>query len=157
DPARIGVIGFSFGGVAAMLAATRKFNGPFLGAGCFAAIMPVYPICHLYNRLPGFEFADLTDAPLLIVTGALDGYDDDPEAGPTLAAALTPGERERVRTEVIAGAHHGFDLPGADWVVEDPAGHRGAGGKLSMTYNAAAAARAHELAATFFSQALKPG
>jgi uncharacterized protein len=78
DAARIGVIGFSFGAVAAMLAATRAQNDPFLGDDHFAALMPVYPICHLYNRVRGFEFADLVDAPILIVTGALDGYDNDP-------------------------------------------------------------------------------
>jgi dienelactone hydrolase len=151
DETRIGVIGFSFGAVAAMLAATRKVNAPFLGEDGFRAIMAVYPICHLYNRVPGFEFADLVGAPLLLVTGALDGYDNDPEAGPKLAASLAPADRQHVRTEVIADAHHGFDLPGADWRVEDPAGNRGTGGQVAMTYNAAAAARAHALAADFFS------
>ena len=69
DPARIGVAGFSFGAVAAMLAATRAQNDKFLPGGQFAALMPVYPICHLYNRVSGFEFGDLVDAPVLIITG----------------------------------------------------------------------------------------
>ena len=50
SPRRIGVAGFSFGAVATMLAATRAHNEPFLGEDHFAALMPVYPICHLYNR-----------------------------------------------------------------------------------------------------------
>jgi dienelactone hydrolase len=153
DAARIGVIGFSFGAVATMLAATKGQNAPFLGEDRFAALMPVYPICHLYNRVRGFEFADLVDAPMLIVTGAVDGYDDDAEAGPKLVAALSDADRARVRCEVMPDAHHGFDMPGGR-VVVDPAGHRGAGGELRMAYNAAAAERAHGLAVAFFSQAL---
>jgi dienelactone hydrolase len=154
DATRIGVIGFSFGAVAAMLAATRAQNDPFLGDGHFAALMPVYPICHLYNRAPGFEFGDLVDAPVLIVTGALDGYDNDPEAGPALVAALAPADRARVRAEVMADAHHGFDMPGEARQVQDPAGNRGQGGLLTMAYNPQAASRSHALAVAFFTDAM---
>lgn len=156
DPARIGVAGFSFGGVATMLAATRAANAPFLGDDHFAALMPVYPVCHLYNRAPGFAFGDLVDAPVLIITGALDGYDDDPDAGPKLVAALSAADRAHVRAEVMADAHHGFDMPGEAREVEDPGGHRGAGGRLTMAHNPAATARAHALAVAFFAGALKP-
>jgi dienelactone hydrolase len=151
DPDRIGVIGFSFGAVATMLAATRAQNAPFIGEAHFAALMPVYPICHLYNRIPGFEFGDLVGAPVLIVTGALDGYDNDPGAGPKLVASLSPVDRAKVRVEVIAEAQHGFDMPGPDRKVQDPGGNRGAGGLVTMAYNAEAAARAHALAVEFFS------
>jgi dienelactone hydrolase len=154
DPPRIGVIGFSFGAVAAMLAATQARNQPFLGDDHFAALMPVYPICHLYNRVPGFEFADLVDAPMLIVTGALDRYDNDAKAGETLVASLAPADRGRVRTEVMADAHHGFDMPGEARDVQDPAGNRGQGGLITMAYNAAAAARSHALAVAFFTEAM---
>jgi dienelactone hydrolase len=154
DPARIGVVGFSFGAVAAMLAATRARNEPFLGEDCFAALMPVYPICHLYNRVPGFEFGGLVDAPVLIVTGALDGYDNDPRAGETLVASLDAADRARIRTEVMTEAHHGFDMPGADFQADDPAGNRGQGGLITMTYNPTAAARAHALAVEFFGKAM---
>jgi len=154
DPARIGVIGFSFGAVAAMLAATRAYNDPVMGEDHFAALMPVYPVCHLYNRVPRFEFADLVDAPILIVTGALDGYDNDPEAGPKLSASLAPADRAKVRTEVMADAHHGFDMPGESRQVQDPGGNRGAGGLVTMAYNAEAAARSHALAVEFFSAAM---
>jgi dienelactone hydrolase len=154
DPARIGVIGFSFGAVAAMLAATRARNDAFLGEDHFGALMPVYPICHLYNRVTGFEFGDLVDAPVLIVTGALDGYDNDPKAGETLVASLSDADRARIQTEVMADAHHGFDMPGAAREVQDPAGNRGQGGLLIMAYNAEAAARSHALAVAFFSEAM---
>jgi dienelactone hydrolase len=154
DAARIGVIGFSFGAVAAMLAATRARNDLFLGEEHFAALMPVYPICHLYNRVRGFEFGGLVDAPILIVTGAFDGYDNDPKAGETLVASLSDADRAKVRTEVMAGAHHGFDMPGEAREVQDPAGNRGQGGLVTMAYNPEAAERAHALAVAFFMEAM---
>jgi dienelactone hydrolase len=154
DPARIAVLGFSFGGVAAMLAATHACNDRFLPAAHFAAFMPVYPACWTYNSVPGHEFGDLVDAPLLLVTGALDQYDDDPDAGDKLVASLSSSDRARVRTRVFAGAHHCFDMPGVDVVVEDPMSHRGAGGKVTMRHNAEAMALSHRLCVEFFRGAI---
>jgi dienelactone hydrolase len=133
-----------------MLAATRAQNDRFLPAGQFAALMPVYPICHLYNRAPGFEFGGLVDAPVLIVTGALDAYDNDPKAGPNLVASLNSTDAARVRCEVMADAHHAFDMPGPERRVEDPGGNRGAGGLVTMAHNPKAMRRSHELAVAFF-------
>jgi dienelactone hydrolase len=154
DARRIAVLGFSFGGAATMLAATRAQNSRFTSEGSFAALMPVYPVCWAYNRAPGFEFRDLVDAPVFLVTGALDQYDNDPEAGPKLAATLEAADRTKVRTSVVAGAHHGFDMPGVDIEVADPFGNRGEGGKVIMRYNADAALQSHRNAVEFFSRAL---
>lgn len=155
DAARIGVGGFSFGGVATMLAATRKYNDRFLKSGHFGAFMPVYPATWTYNRLPDFEFGDLVEAPVLLITGALDQYDDDPEISTKLAASLKADDRAKIRTQVMADSHHGFDMPGIDVDVSDPFGHQGKGGKVIMRYNREATERAHRLAVEFFSSALK--
>jgi uncharacterized protein len=149
-----GVAGFSFGGVMAMLAATRAYNDKFLSGAHFAALMPVYPACWTYNTLPGHEWRDLVDAPLLIVTGGLDQYDDDPSANEKLLVSLSPAERARTRTHVFADAHHCFDMPGVDVVVQDPMSHRGAGGDVTMRHNSQAAAQSHKLCADFFSETL---
>jgi uncharacterized protein len=125
DPQRIAVMGFSFGGVASMLAATHAYNDRFLPDAHFAAFMPVYPACWTYNKLPGHEFGNLVDAPLMLVTGALDQYDDDPGAGDKLVASLPPSDSAHIRTRVFADAHHCFDMPGVDVIVEDPMSHRG--------------------------------
>jgi dienelactone hydrolase len=153
DPQRIAVMGFSFGGVASMLAATRAYNDMFLPDAHFAAFMPVYPACWTYNTVPGHEFGDLVDAPLLLVTGALDEYDDDPGAGDKLVASLSSADRMRIRTRVLAGAHHCFDMPGVDVVVEDPMSHRGAGGKVIMRHDAEATELSHSLCVEFFREA----
>ena len=152
DPKRIAVMGFSFGGVASMLAATRAYNDRFSPDAPFAAFMPVYPACWTYNKVPGHEFADLVDAPLLLVTGALDEYDDDAQAGPNLVASLSPSDRARIRTHVFADSHHCFDMPGVDVVVEDPMSHRGAGGKVIMRHNPEATAQSHRLCVDFFAR-----
>ena len=155
DAARIGVGGFSFGGVATMLAATHKHNDAFLVGDHFRAFMPVYPATWTYNRLPNFEFGDLVDAPMLLITGALDQYDNDPEVSAKLLAGLTDKDREKIRIEVMPDSHHGFDMPGVDMEVEDPFGNQGKGGKVIMRYNPEATRRSHALAVDFFSSALK--
>ena len=154
DDTRIGVMGFSFGGVASMLVATHAQNDRFLPDGHFKAMMPVYPVASAYNRVPGFEFGNLVDAPVLMVTGELDQYDDDPEAGPKLVASLAPEDAKRIEVHVMKGAHHCFDMPGANVVVTDPVSHRGAGGEVQMLFDEEAMRKAHELAVDFFSGAL---
>lgn len=158
DAGRIGVLGFALGGAAALLAATRAIDqsfpgdGPFPGDGGFAAFLAFYPLCHRVNRAAGFEFADLVAAPILIATAALDGYDDDPNAGPALARSLPALDRMKVRTAVFHGVHHGFDRPGPDGRIEDPAAHRGDGGLVTTKFDPEAAGRAHGLAVQFFSE-----
>ncbi|NIJ41033.1 dienelactone hydrolase [Parvibaculum indicum] len=154
DGTRIGVMGFSFGGVASMLVATHAQNDRFLKDAHFKAMMPVYPVASAYNRVPGFEFGDLVDAPVMMVTGELDEYDDDPEAGPKLVASLDPADAAKVKVHVMKGAHHCFDMPGANVVVTDPVSHRGAGGEVHMLFNDEAMETAHKLAVDFFSDAL---
>jgi dienelactone hydrolase len=155
DAARIGVVGFSFGGVMAMLASTRAYNDTFLTGAHFAALMPVYPACWTYNQIPGHEWRDLVDAPLFIVTGGLDQYDDDPSANEKLLGSLSPAEHARTRTHAFPDAHHCFDMPGVDIVVQDPMSHRGAGGDVIMRHNPAAAAQSQGLCVGFFSETLK--
>ena len=155
DPRRIAVMGFSFGGVASMLAATKAHNDRFEPGGGFAAYMPCYPVCWLYAARPDHAFANLTGAPVFVLTAALDQYDDDPSAGEKLVARLNDRDRSHVRTRAMADCHHGFDMPGVDIVAQDPFAHCGKGGSVIMRYNPSATAEAHRLAAEFFAEALQ--
>ncbi|MFI4934094.1 MAG: dienelactone hydrolase family protein [Caulobacterales bacterium] len=152
DASRIGVLGFQFGGAAAMLAATRAVDQSFASDGSFAAFLAFYPVCHLYNRVAGFEFADLVPSPILIATAALDEYDDDPGAGSALVKSLPALDRAKIRTAVFYGAHHAFDMLGPRRQVEHPAAHRGDGGLVTVAFDPEAAGRAHGLAVQFFSE-----
>jgi len=154
DGKRIGVMGFSFGGVASMLSATHAHNDRFEPNGSFAAYMPCYPVCWLYGTLENHAFHDLVDAPVFILTAALDQYDDDEAAGEKLVAALDTRDRAHVRTRAMPGCHHGFDMPGIDILAEDPFGHRGKGGSVIMRHNPPATGEAHLLATAFFREAL---
>ncbi len=156
DAGRIAVMGFSFGGVATMLAATRAQSDKFSPTTPpFAAYMPCYPICWTYGKVPGHDFFNLVSAPVFILTAALDQYYNDAQAGETLVAALKPEDRKNVRTVAMADCHHGFDMPGADMLANDPSANRGRGGTAIMRYNETATPEAHRLAADFFATALK--
>jgi dienelactone hydrolase len=155
DAARIGVMGFSFGGIASMLAATHAQNDRFLPGGHFRALMPFYPAAWAFNHVPGFEFGDLVDAPLMLVTGALDQYDNDAEVSAKLVAGLAEADRAKITLKVIEGAHHCFDMPGVDVTVTDPFANQGRGGNVTMRHNAKAMALAHGLAVEFFAGAMK--
>ena len=150
----IGVMGFSFGGVASMLTATRVYQTQFGGAGGFQAIMPVYPVCWVYNRVPGYAFQDLTGAPVMLAFGTADEYDDAPRACPDLVEGLAPADRSRVRLLALPGAHHAFDKPGEDRKIVDAYGHRGKGGLVQMRFNRRHMETAHRAAAKFFAETL---
>ena len=77
DPDRIGVMGFSWGGVMALASAEEVYASQFGGGLRFAAHVAHYPICYATNSgIPGAEFSDLTGAPILIQIGEEDDYDN---------------------------------------------------------------------------------
>jgi dienelactone hydrolase len=150
DATRIGVAGFSFGGVVALLAATKALAGP----APLAAFLPVYPATWIWNRAPGFALADLVEAPILLMTGALDQYDNDAEISAKLVAGLDPQDRAKITLQVMPDSHHGFDMPGVDMAVNDPFGNQGRGGTVVMRHNPETTRQAHALAVSFFRSAL---
>lgn len=154
DPARIGIMGFSWGGVVTMLTATRPWTERYLGdTGRFKAHAAFYPACWVYNRLPGCEFADFTGAPVLIQAGECDTY-DRPETCPNLVAAterLAPG---LARVTMHPGATHAFDRSEPEMTVNDPLSHLGAGGEVTFRHHPEAAAKARAELVAFFGRQL---
>lgn len=153
DAARIGVTGFSWGGVMTVLAAAGDNVARYSTRNhAFAAHAAFYPVCWVYDRVPGYELASLSAAPLLILTGAQDDY-DTPTTCHDLAARY-PGRNLEV--VVYADAHHGFNAVGADTVVTDPFSHEGRGGEVRFRSNPAARAAAVERLNGFFVRHLRP-
>nr|WP_244977105.1 dienelactone hydrolase family protein [Deinococcus humi] len=154
DPRRIGLLGFSWGGVVTLLSATRHARDLYLPTGQqFAAHAAFYPACWIYNTVPGYELRDLTGAGVLVLVGAQDRYDDPGEAGHELIANLAPADRAHLRTIVYPGAEHGFNMFEAPYTYHDPFLHRGRGGEgLSAPHPAAREAARLELV-RFFEQA----
>lgn len=101
-PDRIGVVGWSKGGIVAVLAAVERVARTMNGDGprlAFAAAF--YPYC-------GFTFpGDRLASPLLMLLGELDDWTPSP---PCLALADDLKSRgQPVETVVFPGARHGFD------------------------------------------------
>jgi dienelactone hydrolase len=154
DPARIGIMGFSWGGVVSMLSATVGARDTFAtGDQKFAAHAPLYPACWLYNTLPGFEFQTLTGAPVFIQAGAEDLY-DDPDTCERLVQSLPPAARSVVTSITYPGATHAWDRREPDIMANDPMGHKGKGGEVPFRYNAEVARRSTEALVGFFARVL---
>ena len=150
DPKRIGIMGFSWGGVVSMLSATQPYANLYAPAGLmFAAHAPNYPICWVYNAVPGNAFASLTGAPVFIQAGELDTY-DDPDTCPKLVASLPPAAQAFVSATVYPNATHGWDRLEPAITVTDPFSHKGKGGMVDFVPNQAVAAQSGSATVAFF-------
>ncbi len=156
DGARVGIMGFSWGGVVTLLSAAQRFADPLRGAAPrFRAHVAHYPVCYAYGADPRLALTDLTGAPILIQTGDADAY-DHPDAGAKLTAELAARGEALVRGVTYRGATHGFDRDLPEQTINDPFAHNGAGGPVLMRFDPAAAEAARSEAVRFFLAALAP-
>ncbi len=153
DPARIGILGFSWGGVVALLTASRRWRER-LGADAprIVAHAALYPVCWAYEVVPGLTLADPTGAPILIQTGDADTY-DDPDGLEQLLARIPPASRALIRGITHKGAGHAFDRSGEAKTIVDPFAHKGAGGPVLMAFHSEAAEAARRANVAFFREA----
>ena len=156
DPARIGLLGFSLGGIQTMLMMTRRNSDEILGSGNqFNAAVALYPICWLYNHVPDADFAGLVDAKIRILVGSEDDYDDGPGACEDLVRQLAPSDSRHVSLKVLAGATHIFDSLEGSYEFPDAASHRRKGGTVHVRANPAARDEARDDLVRFFTGALE--
>lgn len=154
DPARIAVMGFSWGGVVSLLSATRRYAEALAEPGtAFVAHAAFYPALWSYNRAPGHEFADLI-APVLIQAGGADAY-DDPQVCDGFLDSLAPADRARVTLVVHEGATHAFDRDLPSKVINDPYAHKGKGGPVLFEFSPTATAAAQTRLVDFLSEAFR--
>lgn len=151
DAAHIGIAGFSWGGLVSMLSATKRNTETYLGSHGlrFEAHAPYYPVCWSYNVVPGYEFGDLTGAPVFIQAGKLDTY-DDPDGCERLVESLQASDRACVSVTTYDGATHAFDRFQPAIRVNDPHARKGAGGEVDFIANPEVAETARRAAARFF-------
>ncbi|MFB9991099.1 dienelactone hydrolase family protein [Deinococcus oregonensis] len=157
DAGHLGIMGFSWGGVVTMLSATQRYNAQYLPSGeGFAAHAAFYPACWIYNRIPGYEFGNLTGTPVKIFTGGRDRYDADAGTAPRLAASLEAADRPLVTAQVYPDAEHGFNMLEASYSYVDPFLYQGKGGEgLSAPHPQAREAARRDLV-QFFQGTLLP-
>ncbi len=155
DPHRIGITGFSWGGVVSMLSATRANADRFAAHDqSFAAHAPLYPVCWVYNKVPGYEFTNLTGAPVFIQAGDADTY-DAPDRCVTLQQSLPPASRALVSVRMHAGATHAWERREPDATISDPFAHEGRGGEVDLRYNEQATRESTRAIVAFFQRALE--
>lgn len=154
DPARIGIMGFSWGGVVTMLTATEPYAAASEGEQGlrFAAHLAHYPVCWVYNVVPGYAFRDLTGAPVRIQAGQLDAY-DLPDTCPMLVRSLPEEARALVSVTVYPSATHAWDRLQPAMTVFDPFSHLGAGGTVDFVPDPGKAFQARAAAVEFFQEA----
>ena len=149
-------MGFSWGGVVTMLAATQPYAEALAAPGQkFAAHAAFYPVLWSYNVVPGHEFASLTGAPVLVQAGGEDAY-DTPASVRAFLDRLAPDVRDLVELVVHGGATHAFDRAGPAKIIHDPFAHNGAGGPVRFEHHPAAALAAREAVFNFFAGVFSP-
>lgn len=158
DPAKVAVMGFSWGGILSLVSAsdelTRAYTG---GKHRFAAHLALYPACwtHLAvlqgkNRFYGASiYQAMTGSPVHILAGEKDDYDDDPDSCSKFAQALPAGVQKYVSVTVYPGAGHGWDTQ-EDRQYQDAVAHVGRGGYVRHFRNAATADKSRAFAVEFF-------
>lgn len=153
DAERIGVIGFSWGGVLSLLTATEQYMSMTGTSYRFAGHVAHYPLCWVYNNpyAPGFEFNNLTGAPVMIQTGALDDY-DQPETCPLMLSNLIEADRELVKLKVYKNAYHAWDRLEPELLVTDPTSHLGTGGDVLLVPNRKIAIKSRRKVVHFFEE-----
>ncbi len=137
DASRIGVLGFSWGGLVSMGAAERLYADTFGNGLKFKAHVAHYPVCYAWNNnvlaaqlgtTPaqfGVQWVSLTGAPVLIQVGEEDDYDNGSGPCKSLAASVNAGNGGVVSVNAYPGATHGWDRLMVPIVVNDPFADQG--------------------------------
>ncbi len=136
DADRIGVLGFSWGGVVSLAASEQLYAGSFGRGRKFAAHVANYPVCYGANNaaiLPpgvspaqaGTQLLNLTGAPVLIQVGSNDDYDNGAGHCLALAQTVNPNSNKSVKVEQYPGAYHAWDRLMIPVLALDPFANEG--------------------------------
>jgi len=145
DPDRIGILGFSLGGILAIDSMIESNRHRWLGSEKgFAAFAALYPACRYFiRRLRG---EPLQQAPLVVFYGSLDTY-GAAEFCPKLESYLNERLNPPATFIMYPDVGHGFDRPGRPMSYDDPAAVNGRG---HIEFNEAAATDARSKTLAFF-------
>ncbi len=141
DPARVAIMGWSYGATIAMRFARQSYADELFESGekPFAAHVGIYGGCHKREHL-------LLDVPMLLITGLEDTI-VPPERcekfKDNYPKALYPG----VKVVFLENAHHGFDKKGVN---------KNRRGRI-MRWNAEAAERSQDIVTNYFDKTLNDG
>lgn len=157
DANRIGVLGFSYGGLIAVLAASKELTQTYSGHAGFAAHLALYPLCYIHENIHagrsllfgGNTYKAVTGAPVQILAAELDDY-DDPGQCAAFVQSLPEGVRKHFSVTTYSGAFHAFDSPGADLQVPNRSNMPGRKAMIRIKFDPALAKQSIALARHFF-------
>lgn len=158
DSERIGITGFSLGGIIAMYTASSMLAAEHMGTGPrFAAHVPVYPVCWIHEGVArGAErqkrianaYAKLTGAPVHILAGGRDEL-DDPDGCRKFLDALSPEARKSVALTIFPDATHSWD-EGGNRRYFDRAGCKGRGCQVDVVNSVDISHKGRQVMIDFF-------
>ena len=158
DVQRLGVMGFSWGGMMSVLMSSELIQERRLGKDIPApvAFAPFYPTCSNLNRflLPAAR-ERMSATPMLIHVGTRDDYEEGERSCDSLIATWPEVARKQVTVRYVEGATHGFDLQTPKQFY-DKFARAGQGGMVNVVPSPKDAAEAREAVVSFFVKHLKP-
>ena len=171
DATRIGVIGFSWGGVISLASSEASYASMFGRGRRFAAHVAHYPVCYGANSaIPalqpnlqkGTQYLVPTGAPVLIQIGTLDDYDNGAAHCERLASQVNAAHGSVMQVQVYEGAYHAWDRLMIPVDAADPYGNEGSFLKgqsgvplVRIRPDPAAAAASRERAVAFVRRTLR--
>jgi uncharacterized protein len=161
DPMRIGIMGFSWGGIISVLTSSEELTQQYTGGKLrFAAHLGFYPICWIHRTvLAGTStyfkptiYQRVTGRPVHILSGDKDDS-DGPEACPKFLAELPEQVRPYFSLTVYPGATFAWDsrFSSATYLV---GAKEGKGGIVNIVADPDTAKKSREFAVTYFKKNL---
>jgi dienelactone hydrolase len=163
DPQRLGVMGFSWGGIMTVLMSS-EFVQERLGADVPkpVAFAPFYPTCSLLARLlvnPLSPFYNahtrMSGTPMLIQLGTCDDFETGARPCDPLVAMWPAAAREHTTVRYVEGATHDFDSQGPGRNYYARFAHAGRGGMVNVVPSPKDAAEARQTVVNFFVKYLR--
>jgi dienelactone hydrolase len=160
---RLGVMGFSWGGVMTVLLSSELVQEQ-LGTDVPrpVAFAPLYPVCtnmarFLRSTRHPFHNAHtrMSASPMLIHVGTHDHYEEGERPCDAFVAMWPTAARERTTVRNVEGATHGFDSQVGSRTFYDEFAFAGRGGNVQVIASQKDAAEAQQAVMTFFVEQLK--
>jgi len=160
---RIGVMGFSWGGVMTVLMSSELVQEQ-LGKDVPKpiAFAPLYPVCTNMARFmtrPDYSFPNahtrMSASPMLIHVGTHDDYEEGERPCDRFVAMWPAAARERTTVRNVEGATHGFDSQIGSRKFFDEFACAGRGCTVQVIASQKDAAEARQAIVKFFAEELK--
>lgn len=163
DKDRIGVMGFSYGGMLSVVAASKMLSEQYAGDEYkYSAHLPFYTICWIleaaaqqkgrYSKIPKF-WHTTTGGPIHFLAGAKDEYDNDPQMCRKFADVLPEEVRRTIDVTVYPDVGHGWDTHEDREYYSGVAG-QGDGSNIKHYRNDETAMKSRQFAVDFFTKNL---